>query len=178
MPTDSRGLTCSALFSNRSHDIEAELRERKRRLEAERSERALASDLVPNQKYKSRSTKLQWRPKTFWHDVEEVKGRLAYNYFNWRQVKSNAGYRSKSEGRAMGLEVGESTGQVLGVSFCMCKLGACVVPLVSLLGVFWVGGRCKHPTCLVRYGQTLYVLHHTSDATCRCPTSICHANRG
>jgi hypothetical protein len=102
MPTYGRGLTCTALFSNRSHDIEAELRERKRRLEAERSERALASDLVPNQKYKSRSTKLQWRPKTFWHDVEEVKGRLAYNYFNWRQVKYSAGSQESTRGMLWG----------------------------------------------------------------------------
>eukprot|EP00884_Botryococcus_braunii_P018197 jgi/Botrbrau1/5060/Bobra.37_1s0025.1 len=69
----------------RTMDIAAELRERKLQQEAERRDSRLASDIRVNSRDAQRSTRLQWRPKSWWADFEEFKGKLAYNYFNWRQ---------------------------------------------------------------------------------------------
>jgi hypothetical protein len=69
-------------------DIAAELRERKLQQEAQRRGSKKASDIKQNSRDDQRSTKLQWRPKSWWADFEEFKGKLAYNYFNWRQVAS------------------------------------------------------------------------------------------
>lgn len=67
-------------------DIAAELRERKLKQEEERRVAVMAKDVRLNTRDAQRSTRLQWRPKSWWANFEEFKGKLAYNYFNWRQV--------------------------------------------------------------------------------------------